>query len=205
MKSYRLVADSLFELVLEAPLPDINIKNEAILADNYDNSPSVTVRNNHFGACRARGLLLVTPKPVVIEDNIFESGGAAIMLSNDTSFWYNSGCCTDVTVRNQCFFRRLLPLHLPVQLCGHNGASGHSASLCRYSVQPWDRDREQPLYVLRHADPLRIRDRGAGIPSQPDIPHRPCAYKIFRKKPVHIEILPQCAHLRQSDGRRILA
>ena len=103
VKSYRLVADSLFELVLEAPLPDINIKNEAILADNYDNSPSVTVRNKHFGACRARGLLLVTPKPVVIEDNIFESGGAAIMLSNDTSFWYNSGCCTDVTVRNNVF------------------------------------------------------------------------------------------------------
>lgn len=103
VKAYKLVADSLFELILDAPLPDINIKNEAVLVDNYDNSPSVTVRNNHFGASRARGLLLVTPKPVVIEDNIFESGGAAIMLSNDTSFWYNSGCCTDVVIRRNVF------------------------------------------------------------------------------------------------------
>lgn len=103
VKSYRLVADSLFELTLDAPLPNINFKNEAVLVDNHDNSPSVTVKSCHFGACRARGLLIVTPKPVIIEDNIFESGGSAIMLSNDTSFWYNSGRCTDVIIRRNVF------------------------------------------------------------------------------------------------------
>ncbi len=101
--SYRLLSETEFEIVLKGELPPLNPRTDTLLIDNLSNSPEVVIRNNHFGSGRARGILLVTPRPVLIENNIFESGGAAIMLSNDTSFWYNSGRCLEVIIRNNLF------------------------------------------------------------------------------------------------------
>lgn len=52
---------------------------------------------------RARGILVTTPKSVVIEDNYFRTAGTAILIEGDMDYWYESGACRDVTIRNNVF------------------------------------------------------------------------------------------------------
>ena len=67
------------------------------------------VPNVHILNCRilkkhrARGILVSTPGKVVIENNYFRTAGAAILIEGDTNYWYESGACTDVTIRNNTF------------------------------------------------------------------------------------------------------
>lgn len=101
VKEYRLLSDTEFELVFDGPIPGEVHKGWAL--ENLTNTPSVTCRENYFGSCRARGILVTTPKPVLIEENVFESSGSAILLSGDVREWYESGTCTDVTIRKNRF------------------------------------------------------------------------------------------------------
>ena len=102
--SYRLLDDTHFVLTLEKPLNiPIRAAKKEIAVENLTNSPKVTIRHCHFGSCRSRGLLVTTPRPVVVEDNYFESAGSAILISGDASFWYESGACRDVTIRRNVF------------------------------------------------------------------------------------------------------
>jgi hypothetical protein len=71
--------------------------------ENITNTPNVVCRNNFFGSCRARGMLISTPKPVLVENNIFESSGSAILIAGDANGWYESGACHDVVIRNNIF------------------------------------------------------------------------------------------------------
>lgn len=52
---------------------------------------------------RARGILVSTPGKVVIENNYFRTAGAAILIEGDTNYWFESGACTDVLIRNNVF------------------------------------------------------------------------------------------------------
>ncbi len=74
-----------------------------IALENLTNTPSFTCKNNIFGSTRARGLLVTTPKKVLIEDNLFQSSGSGILLSGDCASWYESGACHDVTIRRNTF------------------------------------------------------------------------------------------------------
>jgi hypothetical protein len=40
---------------------------------------------------------------VLVEDNIFESSGTAILIAGDANYWYESGAVKDVTIRNNEF------------------------------------------------------------------------------------------------------
>jgi hypothetical protein len=71
--------------------------------ENVTWSPSVLIKNNFFGSCRARGVLVTTPKKVIIENNIFESSGSAILISGDANGWFESGAVKDVLIRNNTF------------------------------------------------------------------------------------------------------
>lgn len=66
--------------------PDVHISNCRILKKN-----------------RARGILVSTPGKVLIENNYFRTAGTAILIEGDTNYWYESGACTDVTIRNNIF------------------------------------------------------------------------------------------------------
>lgn len=57
-----------------------------------------TARNN-----RARGFLISTPGHVVIENNEIASSGAAIKISGDANYWFESGAVRDVLIRNNRF------------------------------------------------------------------------------------------------------
>jgi len=55
-------------------------------------------------ATNTRGLLITTPKKVVVENNFFYRVGMyAIQISGDANSWYESGAVEDVTIRNNIF------------------------------------------------------------------------------------------------------
>ncbi len=76
--------------------------------ENWSNSPSFICTKNHFGSCRARGILLTSHAPALIAENYFDSAGAAILCSGDCSSWYESGEVNDLEIRNNVFSDRCL-------------------------------------------------------------------------------------------------
>ena len=46
---------------------------------------------------------MTTPKKVEIKHNIFESAGSAILIAGDANYWYELGCCKDVTISENVF------------------------------------------------------------------------------------------------------
>ncbi len=79
------------------------INDGALALDNLTNTAEVYCANNRFGSCRARGMLISTPKKVIIENNYFESSGSAILVAGDANNWYESGECNDLVIRNNVF------------------------------------------------------------------------------------------------------
>ncbi|MBR4995197.1 MAG: right-handed parallel beta-helix repeat-containing protein [Alistipes sp.] len=72
--------------------------------ENKSWTPSLTVRNCRFEKRnRARGMLVTTPKPVLIENNYFNTAGTAILIEGDLDHWYESGAHTNLVIRNNVF------------------------------------------------------------------------------------------------------
>jgi hypothetical protein len=87
----------------ELPEALISAFPEDYVVENADRSASLTVRECHLGSCRSRGIIVTTPKKVLIEDNVFESAGSAILMGGDAIYWYGLGSCRDVTIRRNLF------------------------------------------------------------------------------------------------------
>lgn len=104
---YRLERANSFYLSFEEEMPEDILKlvreKERIALENLTQTASLICTNNRFGSCRARGLLVSTPQPVRIENNYFESSGSAILIAGDSSRWFESGACRDVTIRRNVF------------------------------------------------------------------------------------------------------
>ena len=83
---------------------------------------------------RARGILVTTPKRAVIENNYFRTAGTAILIEGDVNYWYESGACNDLLIRNNVF-----------EDCfssGYNGDWGHAVITIHPSFQPQSEDDE---------------------------------------------------------------
>ncbi|MDE3249256.1 MAG: right-handed parallel beta-helix repeat-containing protein [Bacteroidota bacterium] len=91
----------LFEISFKEMLPDSLQAGHAL--ENLRWTPMVDIRNSFFGSNRARGILVTTPRKVLIENNVFESSGSAILISGDANGWYESGAVSDVTIRHNTF------------------------------------------------------------------------------------------------------
>lgn len=52
---------------------------------------------------RARGILVTTPKNVIIENNYFRTAGTAILMEGDFDYWFESGANNNVQIRNNIF------------------------------------------------------------------------------------------------------
>ena len=105
--SYKLENKETFLLGFSEDLPE-NIlemakENESLALDNLTNTAEFVCTNNRFGSCRARGILISTPKPVLIENNYFESSGSAVLVAGDANNWFESGECNDVIIKNNVF------------------------------------------------------------------------------------------------------
>ncbi|MDD5707682.1 MAG: right-handed parallel beta-helix repeat-containing protein, partial [Kiritimatiellae bacterium] len=70
---------------------------------NLDRTPAVTIRNSTFRGNKPRGVLVTTPRRVVIEDNTIHTPGAAIYIAGDASAWFESGAVRDLTIRRNLF------------------------------------------------------------------------------------------------------
>ena len=71
--------------------------------DNLTHTAAFICTNNRFGSCRARGVLVSTPKPVKIANNVFQSSGSAILVAGDSNYWFESGECHDVEICDNVF------------------------------------------------------------------------------------------------------
>ena len=106
-KSYVLEDLDTFLLEFDSPLPNEILEmageGECLALDNITNTAEFICRKNRFGSCRARGVLVSTPKKVLIEENLFESSGSAILVAGDANGWFESGECHSVTIRKNVF------------------------------------------------------------------------------------------------------
>lgn len=101
VKSFKTLSSEFFEITFSEPLPVSLATGDAL--ENLTWTPDVIIRNSFFGSNRARGILMSTPGKVIIENNIFESSGSAILIPGDANGWYESGAVTDVLIRNNVF------------------------------------------------------------------------------------------------------
>ncbi|NOR75616.1 MAG: alpha-1,3-galactosidase B, partial [Draconibacterium sp.] len=101
LESFKKIDNQKFILTFKNPIPkELKVKNAL---ENLTWSPDLHVINTHFKSCRARGLLVSTPGKIVIENNIFESSGSAILIAGDANGWFESGAVTDVLIKNNIF------------------------------------------------------------------------------------------------------
>jgi hypothetical protein len=99
--AYVPIDDTLFEIAFRDPIPGNIEAGDAL--ENLSWTPNVIIKNSYFGSNRARGILMSTPGKVIIENNIFESSGAAILIPGDANGWYESGAVKDVLIKNNTF------------------------------------------------------------------------------------------------------
>jgi len=105
VESFQPVSKKYFRIIFRESVSSLLTPDSLNLyaLENVSNTPSVQIRRNHFGSCRSRGVLVTTPQPVRIENNLFASAGAALMIAGDASYWFESGRCRDVLIQNNTF------------------------------------------------------------------------------------------------------
>jgi len=91
--------NNIYDITLET-IPE-NIEN--LVIRRYRQDSLVEIKNNHFGANRGRGLLLSVPGKIIVKDNYFHVDGAAIEITSDTKYWWESGPVEDVEIFNNHF------------------------------------------------------------------------------------------------------
>jgi hypothetical protein len=112
IKEVRHVSESVLVVAFRESIPE-QVKAGTAL-ENLTWTPSAVIRNSVFGRVRARGLLVTTPKKVVVEDCVFRSSGSAILIAGDANGWFESGAVKDVTIRRNRFENCLTS---PYQFC----------------------------------------------------------------------------------------
>ena len=86
IKSFEKLNRDEFVVEFTGAVPAEIVAGDAL--ENLSWSPSVTIQQCKFGSCRARGILVTTPRKVLIDLNEFESSGSAILISGDANGWY---------------------------------------------------------------------------------------------------------------------
>lgn len=100
VKSSRLVDE--YNIELELSSAEAAVAGDVI--EDITACPDVVFKNNMVNRIITRGLLLTTRGRVLIEGNRFISNSmSGILLSDDASSWYESGMCTDVTIKGNVF------------------------------------------------------------------------------------------------------
>lgn len=89
------------EVTFTEPLPDGVKPGHVVAADGE--YPEVLIKGCRMRGNRARGLLLGSRGPIVIEDNYFHIAGTAILFEGDGNFWYEQAGVRDVVIRNNLF------------------------------------------------------------------------------------------------------
>lgn len=90
-------------LTFSEPLPTAVACGDVL--DNISWHPSAIIRKNIIRKNRARGLLLSSRNPMLVEDNHFEVLGSAIYAGGGLDSWCESGPVKSLTIKNNRFIR----------------------------------------------------------------------------------------------------
>ncbi len=90
-----------YDLVLATYDPPIGVGG---VIENISACPDFEFSGNTINRIVTRGVLVTTRGKVRIENNKFlNTGMSGILISNDASSWYESGCVRDVVIRGNAF------------------------------------------------------------------------------------------------------
>ncbi|GHV14317.1 hypothetical protein FACS1894169_02970 [Bacteroidia bacterium] len=102
VENVRRISGREVELSLSKPLPDGMGEGDCL--ENITCTPSLRISGCRLEMTNTRGILVSTPRKVVIENNYFyRTGMYAIMIAADANSWYESGAVSDVLIRNNIF------------------------------------------------------------------------------------------------------
>lgn len=102
VETLKLLESGNTEITFTKSLPEEIVKG--FVVENMTWVPEVEVRNCTIPRKnRARGILLSTPKRAVIEDNLFQTAGSAILIEGDIKDWFEAGGVTDLLIRRNIF------------------------------------------------------------------------------------------------------
>jgi hypothetical protein len=87
---------------IEAALPESVTLGDSV-ADADANTAAVLIRNCVMRGNRARGILLGSRGPMVVEGNTFSIPGAAILFEGDSRFWFEQAGVRDVVIKGNTF------------------------------------------------------------------------------------------------------
>jgi hypothetical protein len=87
---------------IEGTLPEGVTVGDSV-ADADANTAEVLIRGCNMRGNRARGILLGSRGPMVIEGNTFHIPGAAILFEGDSRFWFEQAGVRDVVIRGNTF------------------------------------------------------------------------------------------------------
>jgi hypothetical protein len=102
VKSVERINKQITIVETEAPLPQNVIVGDSV-ADADANTATCLIKNCVMRGNRARGILLGSRGPMVIEGNTFHIPGAAILFEGDSRFWFEQAGVRDVVIRNNTF------------------------------------------------------------------------------------------------------
>lgn len=101
VKGFNVRNEHYAEITFSEDISDLRIN---FGVENYSWNPSFTMKNSTVQNNRARGILLATPKKVLIENNSFlNQMYASIFIHGDMNYWFESGAVNDLTIRNNYF------------------------------------------------------------------------------------------------------
>lgn len=101
VKSARLIDPYTTLLSFDSPLPP---SIDGMVVDNLTRTPSVSITNSSFTLTPTRGVLVTTPRPVVIENCTFtRCPMSAILVADDGRSWYESSHVTNLSISHNRF------------------------------------------------------------------------------------------------------
>lgn len=111
----KRLTDRTVEITFDRAIPkDLVLNHDCV--ENMSCTPEVEIRNCHFTRTSTRGILVTTPRKVVIAGNTFyKTGMSAILIEGDAEGWYESGPVKDVLIQNNTFID-----------CAYNGGPGNA-------------------------------------------------------------------------------
>jgi hypothetical protein len=102
VKDAKRISECEIQVTLDRPLPKGIGEGDCL--ENITRTPSLHVSGCRMEMTNTRGLLVSTPRKVVIENNYFyRTGMSAILIAADANSWYESGVVNDILIRNNTF------------------------------------------------------------------------------------------------------
>lgn len=100
----KLISPREMLITLAKPVPKELRENDCL--ENVTWTPEVEIRGCRVSRVPTRGFLITTRRKVLVEDNLFlKTRMSAILVENDASGWYESGCVRNMTIRGNRFVR----------------------------------------------------------------------------------------------------